>query len=281
MERARTQSIDRRLRRSSRKRGAAHGSRRVGKSIRRRSPRCAPCSAMRPGAATCWSSICIGSRTRYGSLAAAHLVALASGDEALARRSLRGGDVLSPLRRREGRRIAAARDHRARLRDAVVRAGRRVRAARRARARLRCRRQGDRRAMHRPLRARARGRRRQESGRRRDGGNQSRCGREAAFRARDPAPCRLRRVPGRWRLSHARFLRAGRAQRRRGASRRSTIGPARTGRRRFSGGPQMADRARRARAAAAWRSTSTKASRGRSRTATTWSGTRIASSKAC
>ena len=49
-----------------------------------------------------------------------------AGDEARDDRGLRGRDVLSPLRRREGRRSAAAAAHRARLRFALVRAGRRA-----------------------------------------------------------------------------------------------------------------------------------------------------------
>ena len=60
----------------------------------------------------------------------AHLAALAQEMRLAHDRGLRGRDVLSPLRRREGRRSAAAADHRARLRDAVVPDGGRRRAAR-------------------------------------------------------------------------------------------------------------------------------------------------------
>ena len=79
-----------------------------------------------------------------------------AGDVARDDRGLRGRDVLSSLRRREGRRNAAAAADGARLRDAVVPDGGIGSAARGARRRLRARRARHRRAVHRALRARAR-----------------------------------------------------------------------------------------------------------------------------
>ena len=91
-----------------------------------------------------------------------------AGDVARDDRGLRGRDVLSSLRRREGRRNAAAAADGARLRDAVLPDGGIGGAARRGRGRLRARRARHRRAVHRPLRARARRRRRPQSDRSRD-----------------------------------------------------------------------------------------------------------------
>ena len=91
-----------------------------------------------------------------------------AGDVARDDRGLRGRDVLPSLRRREGRRDAAARADGARLRNAVVPAGGSRGAARGARERLRRRRARHRRAVHRPLRARAGRRRRPQSDRPRD-----------------------------------------------------------------------------------------------------------------
>ena len=149
---------------------------------------------------------------------------------------------------------AAAGDHGARLRDAVVPDGRRATrctralatAARRERAR-------DRRAVHRPLRARAGRGRRAQSGRPRD--RRTRVARRGRRRAR-PSPTLppyidYAALPRRRRLPDARGVRAP-------ASARSTTviaaledsGAARPGRRRLSRRAQVADRARRARAAA-------------------------------
>ena len=176
------------------------------------------------------------------------------GDEARHGRGLRGRDLLPSLRRREGRRRGAREAHGARVRDAFLQDGGRAAAARQASVAARARRARDRRALHRPLRGGARGVRRQECVRPRER-EWRRAIREArrgrSHRALEPIDYAEYRAKGGYKI-------VGR-MRRRQARRRcrdqddGRLGPARPGRRRIPGGPQVEDRARRDRRRASWR----------------------------
>ena len=126
------------------------------------------------------------------------------------------------------------------------------RAARRARAALRAGRARHRRALHRPLRARAGRGRRPQSGRPRDAGSdRGRRRGERASSRRFPRYIDYAAYRAARRLPRARVMRrAASAPLEDGDRDDGGLGAARPGRRRLSGGPQVADRARRAGAAA-------------------------------
>src|SRR5207244_952789 len=109
-------------------------------------------------------------------------------------RGVRGRDLLSPFRRRQGGRADAASDHCARLRDAVLPNGRCRRALERALATRRRQAARARRPVHRTLRACSRCSRRPQSDRSRIGAEDCRGSRGGPHRSRAARVHRLRRI---------------------------------------------------------------------------------------
>ena len=182
---------------------------------------------------------------------------------------------------KEGEARAAGADG-ARLRRPVVRDGRRAGAAGAVAGAARHRRARDRRALHRPLRAGAGGRR---SGRirwRRPPAKPSRRPSRPGRRTHAPEGfIDLRRLPGAGRLRAAAAVHRRRARRRDVIKTHGGLGPARPRRRRLSGRPQVAHRARRAGAAPDGRQHRRRRARHLQGPRTTSSAIRTASSKAC
>ncbi len=186
---------------------------------------------------------------KYGHLSAAHLAALARGNEARAHRGLRGRDLLRAFRRGEGGRDAAARHRRARVRFAFLRHGRSGEIARGTAEKTRPGRARGARAVHGRLRPRAGLRRRPRAGARRHRQFGGDCGeiRRACARLQDAH--RFRRLPEGRRLQTSPGLPRGQAHARGDYRHRERCGAARPRRRRVSHRAQVVARARRARAA--------------------------------
>ena len=184
----------------------------------------------------------------YGQLSAAHLAALGAGAAHGARRGLRGGDLLPPLRRGQGRLEARGGDG-AGVRLDRLRAGRRAGAARAAARGARQRGAGAARALRRALRGGAGGGGGPEPGHARHGGQGARGGRAPRDRVSGGGVHRLRQVPAHGRLRADRRLPRGQAHARGDHEDHGGLGAARPRRRRLSRRAQVAHRRRRARAA--------------------------------
>ena len=164
-------------------------------------------------------------------------------------RGVRGGDLLPPLRRGEGRRHRAAGDHGARVRFDRLRSRRLARSAREAAGAARHRRARAARAVRRPLRDGAGGRRRAEPDSARDGradhgrrcAPDARLSRSATIRRRVVTPGHVDyaayRAGGGYALAAACV--GGREAARRRHRRDGGLGAARPGRRRLPRRPQV------------------------------------------
>ena len=174
-------------------------------------------------------------------------------DEAGDDRGLRGGDLLSPLRRGQGRRDRTSGHHRSRVRLDRLRAGGLARPAGEAAVAARSWNQSAARAVRRPLRDRSCRRRRPESdspcdrrasrvgraGRSRDASARRRSLDAPALQRRHARTRRLHDVPRGRRLRPGRRVRGGQAQARRCDCADGRLRASRSWRRRFSGGSEV------------------------------------------